>query len=182
MTTTARFALFETAISTCAITWGGQGVVGVHLPEATDAALRARVWRRWPGASEGAPPPEIQSAIEAMVALLGGRSSDLSGIALDMTGIPEFHQRVYAVARTIPLGSTVSYGEVAARLGEPAWPAARYVGQALGHNPFPLIVPCHRVIAAGGKLGGFSARGGATTKRRLLARERAGMIQVPLFT
>jgi methylated-DNA-[protein]-cysteine S-methyltransferase len=101
-----------------------------------------------------------------------------------MHGIPEFHQRVYAVARTIPAGSTLSYGEIAARLGEPAWPAARDVGQALGQTPFPIIVPCHRVLAAGGKLGGFSARGGLTTKRRLLAIELASSaadFNIPLF-
>jgi methylated-DNA-[protein]-cysteine S-methyltransferase len=137
--------------------------------------MRQWLGRRFPGASE-APPPlprAVQSAVDGIVALLGGRSSDLSGIELDMRGVPPFHQRVYAVARTIPPGATLSYGDIAARLGEPAWPAARDVGQALGQNPFPIVVPCHRVVAAGGKLGGFSARGGLATKRRLLSIEIA---------
>jgi|SRR5437870_542116 len=167
------FALFETPIGTCAIAWGKQGILGVQLPEQSDLAMRTLMQRQHPEATELLAPPAIQSAIDAIVALLTGKSSDLSAIPLDMHGVPEFHQRVYAVARTIPPGCTLSYGEIAARLGEPAWPAARDVGQALGQNPFPIIVPCHRVVAANGKLGGFSARGGARTKRRLLAIEIA---------
>jgi methylated-DNA-[protein]-cysteine S-methyltransferase len=173
MTTTHGFALFATAIGTCGIAWGDQGVVGVQRPEASDRAMRARMLRQHPGASEVVPPPAIQSAIDAIVALLDGQPSDLSAIVLDLHGVPAFHQRVYDVARTIPPGATLSYGDIAARLGEPAWPAARDVGQALGRNPFPIIVPCHRVVAANGHLGGFSARGGAATKRRLLSIEIA---------
>ena len=105
------------------------------------------------------------------MALLRGEPRDLGAIDLDMSGIPEFPRRVYAVARAIPPGQTVTYGDVAARLGEPG--AARAVGQALGRNPFAIIVPCHRVVAAGGRLGGFSANGGAATKRRILAIEGA---------
>jgi len=179
MTTTDGFALFKTAIGTCAIAWGEHGVAGVQLPEATDLAMRARMLRQHPHATELLPPPAIGSAIDAIVALLEGKSSDLSSIELDMDGVPEFHQRVYAVARTIAPGSTVSYGEIAARLGEPAWPAARDVGQALGQNPFPIVVPCHRVLAAGGKPGGFSARGGLKTKLRLLSIEAASASAEP---
>ena len=91
--------------------------------------------------------------------------------------MPALARRVYEVARTIPPGATLTYGEIAARLELPG--AARDVGQALGRNPFPLVVPCHRVVAAGGRLGGFSARGGAATKRRLLAIE--GAIAPDLF-
>ena len=107
-----------------------------------------------------------------ITALLRGEPCDLGSIDLDMSDVPEFHCRVYAVARTIPPGRTLTYGDVAARLGEPG--AARAVGQALGRNPFAIIVPCHRVVAAGGRLGGFSAGGGAVTKRRILAIEGAG--------
>jgi methylated-DNA-[protein]-cysteine S-methyltransferase len=169
------FALFDTVIGVCGIAWGEQGVGGVQLPEASELKVRARMLRRFPDASEMPPPPAVQSAVDGIVALLDGRSSDLSCVALDMHGVPEFHQRVYAVARTIPAGSTLSYGEIATRLGEPAWPAARDVGQALGQNPFPIVVPCHRVVAAGGKLGGFSARGGLKTKVRLLSIEIASL-------
>src|SRR5271167_3864455 len=171
------FALFDTAIGRCGIAWGGQGVAGVQLPEAGEPETRARVLQRFSAAGEAAPPPEIQQAIERIVALLCGASSDLSAVALDMDQVPPFHRRVYEVARTIPPGMTLSYGEIAARVGAPG--AARAVGQALGRNPFPIVVPCHRVLAAGGKIGGFSAEGGIATKRRLLAIEGAPVNAAP---
>src|SRR5271169_1732720 len=167
--TASGFALFDTAIGPCGIAWGGQGVAGVQLPEAGEPETRARMFQRFPAAGEAPPPPEVQQAIEQMVALLCGAPSDLSAVALDMDQVPAFHRRVYEVARTIPPGATLSYGELAARLGAPG--AARAVGQALGRNPFAIVVPCHRVLAAGGKVGGFSATGGITTKLRLLALE-----------
>jgi methylated-DNA-[protein]-cysteine S-methyltransferase len=165
------FALFDTAIGRCGIAWGGQGVAGVQLPEAREAATRARVVQRFPGAHEGTPPPEVQGAVDGIVALLRGEPSRLEDVALDMDAVPPFHRRVYEVARTIPPGATLSYGEVAARMG--AAGAARAVGQALGRNPFAIVVPCHRVLAAGGKVGGFSANGGLRTKLRLLTIEGA---------
>ena len=122
----------------------------------------------------------MQRAIDAIMALLRGEASDLSAVPLDMEGLPTFDRRVYEVARAIPPGGTLSYGEIAARLGEPG--AAREVGRALGQNPFAIVVPCHRVVAAGGKLGGFSANGGVATKLRLLALEGAPVNGVlPLF-
>jgi methylated-DNA-[protein]-cysteine S-methyltransferase len=123
-----------------------------------------------PAARPAAAPPEVQSAIDGIVALLGGEPRDLGAVALDMEGVPPFHRRVYHAARAIEAGATLSYGELAARLGERG--AARAVGQALGRNPFAIVVPCHRVLAASGKAGGFSAHGGATTKVRLLAIEK----------
>jgi methylated-DNA-[protein]-cysteine S-methyltransferase len=111
----------------------------------------------------------VLAAIEGIVALLDGQAHDLSTVVLDMDRVPEFHRRVYQITRTIAPGATLSYGDIAIRLGNAA--LARNVGQALGRNPFPIIVPCHRVVAAGGKLGGFSARGGTAMKRRLLAIE-----------
>jgi O-6-methylguanine DNA methyltransferase len=133
--------------------------------------------RRHPGARETLPPPDVQRAIETIAAHLRGEAADFSGIGLDMNGLPEFHRRVYEVARAIPSGETLSYGEIAARLGEPS--AAREVGRALGRNPFPIVVPCHRVLAAGGKTGGFSAPGGVATKLRLLAIEGARANGIP---
>lgn len=126
-----------------------------------------------------APPPTARAAIDGIAALLRGEARDLASVALDLDGLPGFDRRVYELARSIPPGQTLSYGEIAARLGAPA--AAREVGQALGRNPFPIIVPCHRVTAAGGRLGGFSAAGGAATKRRLLAIEEAHAPSLPLF-
>ncbi|AUX42141.1 methylated-DNA--protein-cysteine methyltransferase [Sorangium cellulosum] len=175
--TTHGFTLFDTAIGRCGIAWGGRGVVFVQLPEARDLDTRARVLKRLPDAREAPPPPEVQAAVGSIVALLRGEAADLSGVALDMDHVPPFHRRVYEVARTIPPGATLSYGDVAARLGTPG--AARAVGQALGRNPFAIVVPCHRVLAAGGKAGGFSANGGVSTKLRLLAIEGAQPSRAP---
>jgi O-6-methylguanine DNA methyltransferase len=175
--TASGFALFDTAIGQCGIAWGERGVAGVQLPEAGETETRARMLHRFPAAGEAAPPPEVQNAVERIVALLRGEGSDLAAVTLDMDDVPAFHRRVYEVARTIPPGMTLSYGDVAARLGAPG--AARAVGQALGRNPFPIVVPCHRVLAAGGKIGGFSAQGGVSTKRRMLAIEGAQMSGTP---
>jgi methylated-DNA-[protein]-cysteine S-methyltransferase len=165
------FALFDTALGGCAIAWSESGVAGVQLPEADAAQTRRRAQRRF-GADAGAdPPPAIRQAITGIVALLAGESVDLSNIALDVEGIDAFDRRVYDAARRIAPGRTQTYGAIAAALGDPA--LARAVGQALGRNPFAIIVPCHRVLAADGRIGGFSAAGGAVTKRRLLLIEGA---------
>jgi methylated-DNA-[protein]-cysteine S-methyltransferase len=171
------FALFDTAIGRCGIAWGAQGVVGVQLPERHDRAMRDRLRRRFPDADEAVPPPDIQWAIDSIVALLRGEARDLSFIALDMAGIPPFRQSIYAALRGIPAGATVSYGEIATRLGDGS--SARDIGEAMGKNPFPIIVPCHRVVAAGGKAGGFSAPGGVATKLRLLNIEGARVGEAP---
>ncbi len=168
---TVEFALFDTAIGCCTIAWSARGVAAVRLPEDSPAASRARLRRRFPDAREAPPPPAVQRVIEGIVASLAGEPRPLDDVTLDMEGVPPFHRRVYEVARTIPWGATASYGDIARRLGDPA--AARDVGQALGQNPFAIVVPCHRVVAADGTWGGFSARGGVATKRRLLAREGA---------
>ena len=165
---TTGYTTFETALGACGIAWGPRGIVAVQLPEADERALRRAV----PGARRAAPPADVRRAIEEIVGLLDGEPRDLSTIALDMERVPEFNRRVYAVARAIPPGETLTYGEVAERVGERG--AAQAVGQALGRNPFPIVVPCHRVLAAGGGLGGFSAPGGVATKRRMLAIEGAG--------
>jgi O-6-methylguanine DNA methyltransferase len=167
----SSFALFDTAIGRCGLAWGDRGVAGIQLPEAGERETRARMLQRFPAAGEAAPPLEVQRVIDRIVALLRGEASDLSTIALDMDQVTAFHRRVYEAARAIPPGMTLSYGDIAARVGAPG--AARAVGQALGRNPFPIVVPCHRVLAAGGKIGGFSAQGGIATKRRMLAIEGA---------
>lgn len=167
----AAYALFETAIGCCGIAWRERGVIGFQLPESDSPATRRRCASRFPDATETIPPPDIRRAIDAVVALLRGEDVDLSFILLDTNDVPEFHRRVYDIARTIPPGVTLTYGEIARRLGDPG--SARAVGQALGRNPFAVIVPCHRVLAAGGKTGGFSAGGGTATKLNLLAIEGA---------
>jgi methylated-DNA-[protein]-cysteine S-methyltransferase len=168
---TTSFELFDTAIGRCAIAWGPQGIVGLALPERDDEALRARVTRDHPTARPEAAPPDVDAAIAAIRALLAGEARDLSAVTLDMTRIADFDRRVYLETREVPPGGTLTYGEIAGRLGDRG--LSRAVGQALGRNPFPIIVPCHRVIAADGRPGGFSAPGGVTTKQRLLEIEGA---------
>lgn len=170
--TATCFTLFETAIGPCAIAWGERGIVGVQLPEADEAASRARMLRRLPDARESTPPAAIAQVIDRIVALLRGEAIDLSAVPVDLDRVPPFNRRVYEVARAIPPGQTLTYGDIAGRIGEGP-EAARAVGQALGENPFPIVIPCHRVLGAGGKVGGFSANGGVTTKLKLLNIERA---------
>jgi len=166
------FALFDTAIGTCALAWGPRGLIGVQLPEENgEAATRARMRRRFPDLTEAVPPESSQKAVAAIQSLLQGAPDDLGDIELDMSRVSEFHQRIYAIARRIPPGQTRTYGEIAAELGDKG--LSRAVGQAMGHNPFAPVVPCHRVLAAGNKPGGFSAGGGALTKLRMLDIEGA---------
>lgn len=169
---TCGFTLFATSIGRCGIAWSERGLTAVQLPEADDEAGRRRLQHRFPQARESAaPPPRVQAAIDAIVTLLAGEPGDLSGIVLDEEGVPPFERRVYEVARGIPPGALLTYGEIATRLGAPG--AARAVGRALARNPWAIVVPCHRVLAAGGRTGGFSAHGGAALKMRLLAIESA---------
>jgi len=166
-----RYTVFDTPIGACALGWRSRGICAAWLPEADEAALRRRILQRRPAAEESAPPPGVQQAIAGIVALLQGEARDLLEVPLDLDELPAFHVRVYEIARAIPPGATLSYGEVARRLGEPD--AARAVGHALGRNPIPILVPCHRVLAAHGRAGGFSAPGGVFTKHKLLEIEGA---------
>ncbi|HWI78108.1 MAG TPA: methylated-DNA--[protein]-cysteine S-methyltransferase [Ramlibacter sp.] len=169
----AGFALFATAIGRCGIAWSERALLGVQLPESTDAGTRVRLLRGLPELREADPPGWVQLAIVRIQALLNGIQDDLADLPLDMEGVPPFHRRVYEITRAIPPGRTLTYGEVARRLGDPG--AARAVGQALGHNPFAPVVPCHRVLAARSGAGGFSAEGGVETKLRMLQIEKAQM-------
>jgi methylated-DNA-[protein]-cysteine S-methyltransferase len=165
------FALFDTAIGCCGIVWSPRGIAGVQLPKANEAATRARVQRRYPSAREATPPAAVKHAMNGIMALLRGEARDLTDIVIDDETTPEFNARVYAIARKIPPGKTMTYGEIAERLGDKL--LARDVGTALGQNPCPVVMPCHRVLAAGGKPGGFSASGGVVTKLKLLTIEGA---------
>ncbi len=168
--TSVGVALFETALGRCGIAWTETSIVGVQLPEAVGAE-RARLLQRFPDAVELSPPPRMQRAAAGIAALLRGESPDLDWIELDMSAVAEFDRYVLEATRRIPRGTTRTYGEIAAQIGDPG--AARAVGQALGRNPFPVVVPCHRVLAAAGRPGGFSAGGGVATKLRMLAIEGA---------
>ena len=164
--------LFDTTIGVCGIAWGPEGVVAVQLPEADAARTRARLLKGLPPLPEVTRPPgTVQAAIEGIQALLKGEARDLLEVPLDMTRLTPFQREVYAMARAIPPGQTRTYGEMAQALGDAG--LARAVGQALGHNPFAPVVPCHRVLAAGARSGGFSARGGVATKLRMLQIEGA---------
>jgi methylated-DNA-[protein]-cysteine S-methyltransferase len=175
---THNFTLFDTPIGRCAIVWGERGIVGLFLPESDQQKTRRRLGRRFPDAIEiAAPPNDIHRAIGRIATLLAGEKIDLSDIALDLERVGEFERKVYEIARKIPPGETLTYGDIAERLGDKQ--LARDVGQAMGKNPFPIVVPCHRVVAANGKLGGFSAPGGANTKLRMLAIDGAGAAAQP---
>jgi len=163
--------VFDTPLGPCGIAWGPLGVRAVQLPQSDAQRTAARLRQRVPDAIAAEPPADVRRAIAGICALLSGERVDLSFVCLDMQGVPQLHQRVYEIARGIAPGATLSYGEIAQRLGDRS--LARAVGQALGRNPFAPVVPCHRVLAAGGRSGGFSAGGGVSTKLRILQIEQA---------
>ena len=174
-------ALFDTAIGRCGIAWGPLGLTAVQLPESNDAGTLRRLLKDVDG-GEVVPevPPLAAQAIAGIQALLRGERRALQELPLDMSALTAFQRAVYALARNIPPGQTRTYGEVARELGDAR--LARAVGQALGHNPFAPVVPCHRVLAAGNRPGGFSASGGTATKMRMLAIEGAVLGDtLPLF-
>ena len=175
----AGFALFATPIGTCGIAWSAHGLRGVQLPEADDREALARLERRFPDLTLAAPDP-IAEIIDEIGLHLSGRPVGYRKVKLDFHGVHPFERSVYAAARAIPFGETRTYGALAAQVGDPQ--AAQAVGQALGRNPWPIIVPCHRITAAEGRTGGFSAPGGTATKLRLLEIEGALAPEtLPLF-
>lgn len=170
MSATNHYAVFETAAGFCGIAWNGIGIVRFHLPmRSADAAERALL-RRVPSAEHAAPPAGVSGVIAAAQRYFAGEKVDFSDAQVDLAGQEDFFRRIYAALRRVGYGQTTTYGALAKELG--AGPeAARDVGQAMATNPMPLIIPCHRVLAAGGKVGGFSAPGGAASKIRMLELE-----------
>ena len=176
----AGFALFDSPIGRCAIAWSAAGIVALQLPEPSDSAALRRLGRRFPGLEPAPPPAAVGAAIARVTAFLEGAGDDFESLALDEAAVGSFDRADYREARAIPAGATSTYGAIAARLGDPG--LARAVGQALGRNPWPIIVPCHRVTGADGRMGGFSAPGGRATKLRLLEIEGALAAEtLPLF-
>src|SRR5271155_1227030 len=171
------FAIFDTSIGPCGIVWGGRGITGVQLPMSGEDKTRKRIHQQHGDIPEAEPTAEVRSAVDAIKELLMGKPNDLSEIVLDLDGVPEFNRGVYDIARTIPPGRTMTYGDIAKRLG--GVELSRDVGQALGRNPCPIVVPCHRVLAAGNKPGGFSANGGVVTKLKMLEIEGAAVNHTP---
>jgi methylated-DNA-[protein]-cysteine S-methyltransferase len=166
-----QFTLFDTALGWFALAWRDDRLSAVHLPSPDCEAARRGLLRRLPDAEEAQPPEWAAAVIADIEALLAGGKPNFADAPLDFGQVPDFHARVYEIAQAIPPGETLTYGQVAERLGDKT--LARAVGQALGRNPWPIVVPCHRITAAGGKLGGFTAPGGANTKQKLLAIEGA---------
>jgi methylated-DNA-[protein]-cysteine S-methyltransferase len=180
------YCLFETALGACGIAWrepANSGspslVIAIQLPEATPQATESRIARKSGANRASVPPPLIAELIKKIRLHLEGETQDFRGVAVDLDGSGPFFRQVYEATREIPPGQTRTYGEIAKAVGQPA--AAQEVGQAMAKNPVPIIVPCHRVSAAGGKLGGFSAPGGPATKAKLLALEGAP-VNLPLFS
>jgi methylated-DNA-[protein]-cysteine S-methyltransferase len=175
------YCLFPTAIGVCGIVWSRRGIVRLDLPDAKPGATRSRLRRRYPGCPEQEPPQDVAAIVAAVGDHLEHGDSDLASFPIDLDGVTGFERRVYMETRRIPVGSTRTYGHIARAIGVPD--GSQAVGRALAANPIALLVPCHRVVAAGGEIGGFSAGGGATTKRRILRIEGSeyGASQGTLF-
>lgn len=170
-----HYCIFESAIGVCGLAWSRAGLTRFQLPEADRLATEKRLQGGSDGPTRNDPPPPVGRAIAGLQRYFAGERIDFSGVEVDLEGVPPFYVRVYDVARRIGWGETATYGELAARAGSPG--AARGVGQALSRNPVAVIIPCHRILASGNKVGGFSAYGGTVSKERLLALEgvRLGM-------
>ena len=168
--TTHHYLIFETAGGFCGIAWNGVGITRFQLPTKTADATERLVLRRVPEAVPGTLAGEVATAVAAAQRYFAGEEMDFSGFVLDLGDEDAFFTQIYAAARQVGWGLTTTYGTLAKELGAPP-EAARDVGQAMAQNPVPLIIPCHRVLAAGGKVGGFSAPGGAAAKLRMLALE-----------
>jgi methylated-DNA-[protein]-cysteine S-methyltransferase len=173
MTTPIHHALFPTAIGTCGVAWSVRGLVAIALPERDEAATEKRLRAKSHGSGRTEPPPEIAQAIALIQKYCAGERVDFSAVPLDLSGIDPERRRVYETMRAIRFGETTTYGALARQTGaaEGDWEAAQRIGVAMGRNPLPIVVPCHRVLAARGKLGGFTAYGGTMTKEKLLALE-----------
>ena len=169
-----RHAVFETAIGVCGVAWTASGLVALALPERDAAETERRLRAKSASAGAAEPPPDVAAAISQIQSYCAGERTDFSAVPLDLSGIDSFRRRLYETMRGIGFGETTTYGGLAKQAGvqtAEAWEAAREVGAAMGRNPLPIVIPCHRIVAAGGKLGGFSAYGGTTTKEKLLALE-----------
>jgi len=169
--TSVHHHVFDTAIGPCGVAWNDRGLTGVQLPEKDRAATERRLAAKAASAGAAEPPSAIATVIGDIRRYLAGEPVDFASVAVDLSGLDPYRQKLYATMRSLAWGRTTTYGELAKQLGASDWEGARDVGEAMGRNPVPVVIPCHRVLAAGGKLGGFSAHGGAKTKAKLLALE-----------
>jgi methylated-DNA-[protein]-cysteine S-methyltransferase len=168
-----RYHIFETARGFCAIAWSDKGVLRFRLPEPNAEATEQALLRRLPDATPATPPQAVADAVSAAQHYFAGEKADFTGVPVDLGKQSELFDKIYAAARRLCYGETTTYGAMAKQFGDD-WEIAREVGQAMAKNPIPLIIPCHRVLAAGGKIGGFSAPGGAVTKAKMLEMEGIG--------
>ena len=171
MSTEAHHHLFDTALGVCGAAWSARGLAGVQLPEKDRAATEQRLVKKSGSVGPAIPSAWAQALIIDIQNYLAGAKVDFSAIDVDLDGVGDFRRKLYLELRRIGFGRTTTYGELATALGLSGWEGARDVGEAMGRNPMPIVIPCHRVLAAGNKLGGFSAHGGTTTKKKLLALE-----------
>jgi methylated-DNA-[protein]-cysteine S-methyltransferase len=170
--------LFDTALGRCGVAWNARGLCAVQLPDRTPAATERRLVAK-AGSTAAVPPPWVAAPVADIRRYLAGERVDFAAVAVDLDSLEPFQQKLYAALRAVPFGATTTYGELAKTLGLPGWEGARDVGAAMGQNPVPIVIPCHRVLAAGGRLGGFSAPGGSATKARLLALEGVKLSAAP---
>lgn len=164
-----HYCIFDTAIGPCGVAWSEAGLTRLQLPERDRAATEQRLRRRADATGADSPPAHIGGTIAGLQRYLAGGAVDFSSVVLDLAGVDDFNRRVYDAARRVGFGRTITYGELARQLGAPN--AARAVGRAMAQNPVPVVIPCHRVLASGGRVGGFSAHRGTFTKEKLLALE-----------
>ncbi|HUO93041.1 MAG TPA: methylated-DNA--[protein]-cysteine S-methyltransferase [Rhizomicrobium sp.] len=168
---TTHYVVFDTKLGFAGLAWNEAGVTRFQLPSAREETTRRHLLRRAPDAEAAEPPPHIARIVDAAKRYFAGEKIDFSDVTLDLGGQDDLFRAIYAAARRIGYGETTTYGGLAKAIGRTDWEAAREVGQAMAKNPVALIIPCHRVLAAGGKIGGFSAPGGAETKAKMLALE-----------
>jgi methylated-DNA-[protein]-cysteine S-methyltransferase len=174
-----RHHLFDTTLGTCGVAWSSRGLAAVQLPEKDGAATAERLAKKSGSTGEAPPPPWVTTLVDDIRNYLAGQKIDFSGIAVDLDGIDDVRRKIYLTLRDVPFGRTTTYGELARAIGIADWEGARDVGEAMGRNPVPIVIPCHRVLAAGNKLGGFSAYGGTSTKKKLLALEGVNLGEAP---
>jgi len=170
-TASVHHHVFDTAIGPCGVAWNARGLTGVQLPEQDRAATERRLAAKVQSAGAAEPPPSVAVVVDDIKRYLAGEQVDFAAVAVDLSSLDPYRQKLYATMRSLAWGATTTYGELAKKLGATDWEGVRAVGEAMGRNPVPVVIPCHRVLAAGGKLGGFSAHGGAKTKAKLLALE-----------
>jgi methylated-DNA-[protein]-cysteine S-methyltransferase len=167
----AHHHMFATAIGLCGVAWNERGICAVQLPEKDAATTERRLVKKGGSSGPAEPLPSVQALVADIQNYLSGEKVDFSAVTVDLSGIDDLRRRIYEALRGIEFGRTTTYGELAQHIGATDWEGARDVGVAMGSNRIPIVIPCHRVLAAGGKLGGFSAYGGTKTKQKLLALE-----------